>query len=134
MPGQTRRVPDELLQAEDGALDARLRVRVVVLDALQQLAQAPVRVRLRARHRLRRARARRRDPKTWRSAPAVCMEVRAQARALPLSTLTEVRNPSQSLGSGTCCWSCGALSQRPLLTHEVCQGYLACGGVESNCR
>ena len=38
--------PDELLQAEDGALDAGLRVRVVVLDAVQQLAQAPVRVRL----------------------------------------------------------------------------------------
>jgi len=31
---------------EDGALDAGLRVRVVVLDAVQQLAQAPVRVRL----------------------------------------------------------------------------------------
>ena len=44
--------PYELLHAEDGALDARLRVRVVVLDALQQLAQAPVRVRLRARHHL----------------------------------------------------------------------------------
>ena len=44
--------PDKLLEPEHGALDARLRVRVVVLDAVQQLAQAPVRVRLRRIHRL----------------------------------------------------------------------------------
>ncbi len=43
---EQRRAPDELLQVEHGALDAGLRVRVVVLDAVQQLAQAPVRVRL----------------------------------------------------------------------------------------
>ena len=44
--------PDQLLQPEDGALDAGLRMRVVVLDAVQQLAQAPVRVRLRTDHHL----------------------------------------------------------------------------------
>ena len=55
MPDKAARgsAPDQLLEAEHGALDARLRVRVVVLDAVQQLAEAPVRVRLRAVHRLR---------------------------------------------------------------------------------
>ena len=44
--------PDQLLQPKDSALDAWLRMCVVVLDAVQQLAQAPVGVRLRADHHL----------------------------------------------------------------------------------
>ena len=43
---QSCAAPDELLQVEHRPLDPRLRVRVVVLDAVQQLAQAPVAVRL----------------------------------------------------------------------------------------
>ena len=43
---QMQGAPDELFQVEHGALDAGLCVRVVVLDAVQQLAQAPVRIRL----------------------------------------------------------------------------------------
>jgi hypothetical protein len=44
------RAPDELLDPEHCALYARLRVGVVVLDALQQLAQAPVAVSLHVKH------------------------------------------------------------------------------------
>lgn len=42
MSTEKRCSPDKLLQPEDGALDAGLRMSVVVLDAVQQLAEAPV--------------------------------------------------------------------------------------------
>ena len=44
--GESTGLPDKLLEVKDGALDAGLRIGVVVLDAVQQLAQAPVAVRL----------------------------------------------------------------------------------------
>jgi hypothetical protein len=49
-PQHAASAPDELLDPEHGALYAWLRVGVVVLDALQQLAQAPVAVSLHVKH------------------------------------------------------------------------------------
>lgn len=42
--------PDQLLQFEHGALDARLCICVVVLDPIQHLAQHPVGVGLHCNH------------------------------------------------------------------------------------